>query len=593
MNRVRGRAAAIPTEDSATGAVLTVLPPHAPQSAEDATPSAVSRSGAVAALYALWILGLFALFSLHFPHLLADFPNHSPWMDYSKYTDEGWYSNAAIRHFVIGHWYLHGDFNPGVALPVWPLLLAGVFHFTGVSLAADRILALVFFGLDLVLAFLVVRTQAPRWAALLAVTLLATSPFLWAFSRLAILESPLICFLLVSWLLALRLPGRSARTQTVALAAIGVLVCLMILTKTTAIFVIPSTVFLVARASLEGSQRLRAVGRNVAMVAAAAAVPWCAYYFLLVRPYHRVDYQYFFDANHWPQPTTLLGWLGAVWWALHGALWISPTLCVATVVVFLLALFRKSSSAAGAHDERSDPRTLPGERAARRLGNEGGQKLWRDPVAAASLLTIAGYVVFIAWHNNPQPRYYQVVFYPVCFLFALGTARLLAGLRTTSLLHPALFGGAGALGLAVAVSIAGIVRIAGYFRHPEYSLVHAARGIAGYIDQHPGPHRLLLSISGDNIELMTGVPAICDDYGAWDLPYRIHTYQPGWFAEWNDIDPGTLSDIQSLDSLQPVASFPAFDDPDRNVLVLYRMVPLPPARQTYVEQTEMRDNSGK
>ena len=149
---------------------------------------------------------------------------------------------------LTGHWYLHGDFNPAVALPVWPLLLAAVFHFTGVSLSADRSLALVFFGLGLLLAYCVVRTQAERWVALLAVTLLATSPFLWAFSRLAILEAPLLCFLLLSWLLALRLPRTSPRLQTLVLVGIGLLLFATILTKTTAIFLIPSTLFLVARA---------------------------------------------------------------------------------------------------------------------------------------------------------------------------------------------------------------------------------------------------------------------------------------------------------------------------------------------------------
>ena len=38
------------------------------------------------------LLGIAAVFfALHFVHLTADFPNHSPWMDWSKYTDEGWY----------------------------------------------------------------------------------------------------------------------------------------------------------------------------------------------------------------------------------------------------------------------------------------------------------------------------------------------------------------------------------------------------------------------------------------------------------------------------------------------------------------------
>ncbi len=59
---------------------------------------------------------------LHWVHLKADFPNFSPWSDWSKYTDEGWYGDAAIRHFQLGHWYVPGDFNPAAALPVWPFL---------------------------------------------------------------------------------------------------------------------------------------------------------------------------------------------------------------------------------------------------------------------------------------------------------------------------------------------------------------------------------------------------------------------------------------------------------------------------------------
>src|SRR5271170_5648545 len=59
------------------------------------------------------------LFALHYLHLSADFPNYSPWMDWSKYTDEGWYGDAAIRHYQLGHWNLAGDFNPAAALPVW------------------------------------------------------------------------------------------------------------------------------------------------------------------------------------------------------------------------------------------------------------------------------------------------------------------------------------------------------------------------------------------------------------------------------------------------------------------------------------------
>src|SRR5260370_18953430 len=89
---------------------------------------------------------------LHALHLNADFPNNSPWMDWSKYTDEGWYGDAAIRHFQLGHWYVPGDFNPAVALPVWPFLEGLVFHFTAVSLTPARALTVAISALILLVS---------------------------------------------------------------------------------------------------------------------------------------------------------------------------------------------------------------------------------------------------------------------------------------------------------------------------------------------------------------------------------------------------------------------------------------------------------
>src|SRR5271163_844788 len=138
--------------------------------------------------------------ALHAFHLNADFPNHSPWMDWAKYTDEGWYGDGAIRHFQRGHWYVPGDFNPAAALPVWPLLEAALFRFTGVNLVAARALTIGIFALILATSYLLLR----RWqnlsspdldnrkgqitlAPAIAVLLLAVSPFCYVFTRLAIL----------------------------------------------------------------------------------------------------------------------------------------------------------------------------------------------------------------------------------------------------------------------------------------------------------------------------------------------------------------------------------------------------------------------
>jgi hypothetical protein len=111
--------------------------------------------------------------------------------------------------------------------------------------------------------------------------------------------------------------------------------------------------------------------------------------------------------------------------------------------------------------------------------------------------------------------------------------------------------------------------------HPEYTFVNAAERLTHYIDEHPNGNRLLVSISGDQISMVSHLPALCDDFGTQDLASKLAAYQPGWYATWNDIDPGSLEDLHSRYSLEQVASFPAFDDPERNMLVLFKLHPLP------------------
>src|ERR1700733_14663687 len=90
-------------------------------------------------LQKIFLLLTVALCLLRFAFLRADFPNHSPWMlDQSKFTDEGWWASGAVRHFLIGHWQVPGDYNPAAVVPVWPALLTLVFQVTGVSVIAVR-----------------------------------------------------------------------------------------------------------------------------------------------------------------------------------------------------------------------------------------------------------------------------------------------------------------------------------------------------------------------------------------------------------------------------------------------------------------------
>ena len=137
--------------------ILTEQPVEAPAYVPAATSDAVWLRFASVETVLLVISAFF--FALHFVHLRADFPNHSPWMDWAKYTDEGWYGDAAIRHYQLGHWNVPGDFNPAAALPVWPLIEMAVFRVTGVSLVAARTTVVVVFGLIMLCSYLLMR----RW----------------------------------------------------------------------------------------------------------------------------------------------------------------------------------------------------------------------------------------------------------------------------------------------------------------------------------------------------------------------------------------------------------------------------------------------
>jgi hypothetical protein len=170
--------------------------------------------------------------------------------------------------------------------------------------------------------------------------------------------------------------------------------------------------------------------------------------------------------------------------------------------------------------------------------------------------------------DHPQPRYFAVPAFLVCILVALGAGALAEQAGWARRL--------GWIAISAAVVAAGIHgwRTIGYATHPEYTLVNAATGLTQYIDTHPNGKRLMVSTSGDEITLITGLPAICDELSTDDLADKVDRYEPGWFASWNAVDPSTLVDLHTHYSVEQVASFSALDDPYRNVLVLFKLHPL-------------------
>ena len=520
--------------------------------------------------FALLTLAL-VFFALHYVHLSADFPNFSRWMDWSKYTDEGWYGDAAIRFYQLGHWHLPGDFNPAVALPVWPLLEAILFRFTGVSLVGERALTVSVFGAILLASWLLIarRNARPRplfsaetLPASVAVLFLAVNPFCFVFTRIGILEPLLILNTLLALLIAQR--ARSSyptpsplvviRQNLLVIVSLGVLIPIIILTKTTGLFLIPAILWMLF-ASLE--YRPRVFLAVAAPAGALALFLWLAYFLLLVRPHYLLDYRYLFSANAYTG-ISRDNWLSVIGWSIHGIAWMGRTIAVASIAAVVFALVQS-------------------------------RRLLAHPVIPALILWAAGYTAFLAYHNNLQPRYYLVVAVPLTLLLPVVVADLVFPRLARPLLQRA--------ATVATVLVAALILVPDaretlhFLRHPQYTFLSAARQIASYIAQahrqDPTHSTTVLSISGSDLSLMTGLHSICDDFGTAELADRARQYNPGWDVSWNLLEDDKMDALTPAFHVQRVATFPAMDDQDRNQLILYRLDPaatLTPRRRPHTRR---------
>jgi Dolichyl-phosphate-mannose-protein mannosyltransferase len=482
------------------------------------------------------------LCAMRFVSLKADFPNHSPWiLDQAKFTDEGWWASGAVRHSVVGHWEVAGDYNPAVAVPVWPLLLTAVFHFTGVSIVAARAVSVSFSIATVGLVYLLVRRYGgPPQTAALAALLLAASPFAFSFSRLATLDTVVV----FEFCLLLFIASYAGPHHWWPLATLGLLIPITLLTKTTALVLLPAVLWLVGGASvcmapvgvIKDKRLLRTMVVACAIPCAIAGAVMGIYLSLISRSIYAEDYHYFFDINAMAEvelrntPSYLLQLLQ------HG-MWIDRILYPAAMVVLVMSLLWL-------------------------------RQLWKNPLFTAAWIAFAGEAIFILRRQDDYaPRYFLAMLVPLILVLVL----TLEELRTSKRILASL--------LAAVLAVAAILNtftVFGFLRHRQYQFTDAAESIRAIVNGEPNTHRLLLGSSADQLSLMTGVPSINDGYTSLELDKKALRYQPGWYIGWNDLDQDILADLTAY-RLDKVATYRVFDHPERNLLTLYRMVPVEPA----------------
>lgn len=501
---------------------------HPAERREVAVPSGEQRNGTRWTVVALLTMAGILL-ALRMVHLDADFPAyHFYSQDGARYSDEGFYTSAALHYYTLGHAYVPGGWNPGVFMPVWPLMVGLLFHVTGVGAAAARALAVVCTWGSVLLAYGVSRQYRSQTFAAWTAFLVAVNALGFFFGRLALLEPAFVLFVL----LAIYLAGR-VRPGNYGMAVLaGVAFTLATLTKTTGPFVLPAVLYPIW-ANNRRNDRAAAWKLTVTALAAAilllelAKLGWMRHYaadaavILGINPRWQIE--------HSPVKLARFFFRGT---------WIDPVLFPLALAGFVAAILRVRS-------------------------------LWRDVLFVTAVLWETGYAAFIVFHYDGPPRYFVAMIVPTVWLAMLFTEWLWREHRTAAL----------AVCGAIAASVVwNAACIGNYLAHPRYTLLDASQAIGRIVTAGPAAHPpngvLLMGRGVDEVSLLAGgIPSIDTD-GSMPLAEKVDVYPPEWFMNWTDDSMARPATVAEKRRLVWRASFPGLDPFNGAGIVLYRVQPL-------------------
>jgi hypothetical protein len=262
-----------------------------------------------------------------------------------------------------------------------------------------------------------------------------------------------------------------------------------------------------------------------------AAGLWLLYFGALVRPHYLADYKLLFAINNYRAHLSIVPQMA--WDSVRDGMWIQP-------VLWLLGVWMVGLSVLVLRE------------------------LWRVPVFGAAVIAAVCQLAYVGYHTNFQPRYYLVLAMPMAVVILLGAVAIW---RRRS--------GFAKLGLLLVISgcVAWMApQTVDFVIHPQYSFLNAAQSIAAVV-QADGGRAILISDTGADVSLFTGVPAVCESYATGGLDALLATYKPGWYAAWPGWEDAQIAVMRQRYKLDEVARYRVFDDPRRQVLVLYKLTP--------------------
>lgn len=468
----------------------------------------------------LWISALgvsLLLLGLRFINLNADFPyriNNSA----DVYTDEGWWSNSAIIHQLTGQWILEGDFNPVIYLPVFPIVQAASFSLFGLSLGAARLSIVLFSILACLVTYGLVARMEGRLTASVVLLLLSANFALFGFSRLALLELPMTCFILLSFLFAACTHFPKAIYLSLAVLSF----CLALLTKTTALFALPSLLFLIWI-----KQPTWRKGLVASLVVLAGIVLLAGIYYLAMIHWYQNDLNWLFQNTTLKPHENALTSLtpkaiyGAVYRVVGRGILLDGVIVPIILIAFplLLVFYRQ---------------------------------VRKNPLVLASSAWIVITFTALAMRGYLPLRYYLPLIFPFCILFSYLILHFIRRLQPSRWSYiPAL--------VITGVWILSFINVAQYLAVPQYSYQEMADDIERQILASEEPRPLILGSVANTLTLATGIPSINTTMGTRDLQWKLAHYQPNFYVSlgWND---EIIQQIEEVYDVENLSRYDVFDN---------------------------------
>ncbi len=496
------------------------------------------RTGASsrALLAALALLVAFAL--LRFVGLEADFPvglTHS----FGPLTDEGYYAAPAVRSAAGQPAHQPGGFNSQILTPVSPFLQSLMFESVGVSLGTARLPSVVLSLALFALLVTVVWRRVGPWPAVVLGAVLTSHWQTFVYSRVALLDLPVLFFSVLAMVLMNRALERSGGgTERDAILA-GFVLAVAALCKLTAVTVVPALLFVGWRG---GKSRLRVLS----LVGGTCAAVLSAWFAGVALPY-RDDVMLFLSVN---ARSTWIGWFDEFHLLVGFAKSLAAIDPLAVVAVALALPWGVRYISAG----------LQGQRVGGGLYG-GFWVFW------------ASYLLFLVY-SDYRPVRYLTPWLLLSVVLATWTATL--ALRST---RSEALAGRILVGVLCLQVVLGVARQGRELSRLEYGFRDAAREITLIAGDDAvlygrAVQQVLLAVGGP-----AGATAVTEDFGTWSVERRIESYRPTHYMQFGPATSASRDALRPLGELVLLQRFPflakyGYDGVD--AVYLYRVeAPLP------------------